>query len=197
MHRACELLSVPRSSLTYQVHPKHDDTLPARIKALALQYPRWGCRRVHAALVREGVTVNRKTVHQIWKREGLAFPTQRLSRKIRTGQHLPLQAEYPNHIWTYDFIFDQTSQGTPLKILTLTDEFTRRSLAIRCGTAFTSMDVKAALRAAFKTNGVPTILRSDNGPEFIAHDLGEWLTAQGVIKKHIDPGSSQEGFRRP
>ena len=132
--------------------------------------------------------VNRKTVHGIWKREGLTFPTRRRNRKIRTGQHLPLRAEYPNHIWTYDFIFDQTSQGTPLKILTLTDEFTRRSLAIRCGTAFTSMDVKAVLKTAFKTNGVPMILRSDNGLEFIAHDLGEWLTAQGVIRKHIDPG---------
>jgi len=143
---------------------------------------------VHAALVREGVVVNRKTVHQIWKREGLAFPTRRLSRKIRTGQHLPLRAEFPNHIWTYDFILDQTRQGTALKILTLTDEFTRRSVAIRCATAFTSMDVKAVLKAAFKTNGVPMILRSDNGPEFIAHDLGDWLTEQGVIKKHIDPG---------
>jgi len=143
---------------------------------------------VHAALVREGVVVNRKTVHQTWKREGLAFPTRRLSRKIRTGQHLPLQAESPNHIWTYDFIFDQTAQGTALKILTLTDEFTRRSLAIRSGTAFTSKDVKAVLKAAFKTFGRPTILRSDNGPEFVAHDLGEWLTAQGVIKRHIAPG---------
>ncbi|WP_344982381.1 integrase core domain-containing protein, partial [Deinococcus rubellus] len=72
--------------------------------------------------------------------------------------------------------------------LTLTDEFTRRSLAIRCGTAFTSMDVKAVLKAAFKTFGSPTILRSDNGPEFIAHDLGAWLTAQGVTKRHIAPG---------
>ncbi|MGY2895835.1 transposase InsO family protein [Deinococcus sp. UYEF24] len=134
------------------------------------------------------MVVNRLAVHQIWKREGLAFPTRRLSRKIRTGQHLALQAEYPNHIWTYDFIFDQTSQGTPLKILTLTDEFTCRSLATRCGTAFTSMDVKAVLKAAFKTNGIPTILRSDNGPEFIAHDLGEWLAEQRVIRKHIDPG---------
>ena len=132
--------------------------------------------------------VNRNTVHQIWKREGPAFPTRRLSRKIRPGQHLPLQAEYLNHIWICDFIFDQTSQGTPLKILTLTDEFTRRSLAIRCGTAFTSTDVKAVLKTAFKTNGVPTILRSDNGPEFIAHDLGDWLAEQQVIKKHIDPG---------
>ncbi len=132
--------------------------------------------------------VNRKTVHQFWKREGLAFPTRRLSKKIRTGQHLPLQAEHPNHTWTYDFIFDQTSRGTPLKLLTLTDEFVRRSLAIRCGTAFTSIDVKAVLKAASKTNGIPTILRSDNGPEFIAHDLSEWLAEQGVIKKHIEPG---------
>ena len=93
--------------------------------------------------------VSRKSVHQIWKREGLAFPTRRLSRKIRTGRHLPLQAKRPNHIWTYDFIFDQTGRGTPLKILTLTDEFTWHSLGIRCGTAFTSMDVKAVLETAF------------------------------------------------
>jgi len=188
VHRACELLFLSRSSLAYQVHPRHDDTLPVRIKALALRYPRWGCRRLHAALAREGVVVNRKTVHGIWKREGLAFPTWRLRRNIRTGQHLPLQAEHPNHIWTYDFIFDQTGQGTLLKILTLTDEFTRRSLAIRCGTLFTSMDVNAVLKAAFKTNGVSTILRSDNGPEFSAHDSSDWLTEQGVIRKQIDPG---------
>ena len=93
-----------------------------------------------------------------------------------------MQAEYPNHIWTYDFIFNQTSQGTTLKILTLTDEFTRRSLAV--------------LEAAFKTNGVPTILRSDNGPEFIAHDVGEWLTAQGVIRKHIARGSPSRTVSR-
>ena len=87
---------------------------------------------MHATLEREGVAVNHKTVHQIWKRDGLAFPTWRLSRKIRTGLHRPLLAESPNHIRTYDFIFNQTSRGTSLKILTLGDEFTRRSLAICC-----------------------------------------------------------------
>ncbi|MEW6421429.1 MAG: IS3 family transposase, partial [Deinococcota bacterium] len=139
-HRACELVGLPRSSLSYRPHPRHHDQLRERIKTLAHEHPRWGCRRVHATLRREGVQVNRKTVHRLWKSEGLALPIQRKARKIRTGQHPPLRAEQPNQVWTYDFVFDRTLTGRPLKILTLTDEFTRQSLALRCGTAFTSAD---------------------------------------------------------
>ncbi|BDP43730.1 hypothetical protein DAETH_36990 (plasmid) [Deinococcus aetherius] len=112
----------------------------------------------------------------------------RKTRKIRTGQPLPLRAERPNQVWTYDFVFDQTLTGQPLKILTLTDEFTRQSLALRCGTAFTSADVKAVLVEMMRERGVPAFIRSDNGLEFIAHDRGIWLAMQEVGTRYIDPG---------
>ncbi len=183
--RACELVGLPRSSLSYRPHPKHDERL---IRTLAREHPRWGCRRVHATLRREGVQVNRKTVHRLWKSEALALPTRRKTRKICAGQHIPLRAEQPNQVWTYDFVFDQTLTGQPLKILTLTDEFTRQSLALRCGPAFTSVDVKAGLVKVMRERGVPSFLRSDNGPEFIAHDLKVWLAVQEVGTRYIDPG---------
>ena len=132
--------------------------------------------------------MNRKTVHRLWKSEGLALPIRRKTRKIRTGQHLPLQAEQPVRVWTYDFVFDQTLTGQALNILTLTDEFTRQSLALRCGTAFTSTDVKAVLVEVMRERGVPAFIRSDNGPEFIAHDLKVWLAVQEVGTRYIDPG---------
>jgi len=186
--RACELVGLPRSSLSYIAHPRHDDQLAERIRTLARAHPRWGCRRVHASLRREGRQVNRKTVHRIWKREALALPRRRKTRKIRTGQHVPLRAEQPNQVWTYDFIFDQTLGGQTLKMLTLTDEFTRQSLALRCGTAFTSADVKAVLVEVMRERGVPEFIRSDNGPEFIAHDLKVWLAVQDALPRYIDPG---------
>ncbi|BDP44382.1 hypothetical protein DAETH_43510 (plasmid) [Deinococcus aetherius] len=186
--RACELVGLPRSSLSYRPHPRHDERLREQIRTLACKHPRWGCRRVHATLRREGVQVNCKTVHRLWKSEGLAVPTRRKAKKIRTGQHVPLRAEQPNQVWTYDFVFDQTLTGQPLKILTLTDEFTRQSLALRCGTAFTSVDVKAVLVEVMRERGVPAFIRSDNGPEFIAHDLKVWLTVQEVGTRDIDPG---------
>jgi len=187
-HRVCELVGLPRSSLSYRAHPRHNDQLRERIKTLAREHPRWGCRRVHATLRREGVRVNRKTVHHLWKREGLALPTRRKNRKVRTGQPVPLQAKHPNQVWTYDFVFDETLGGQTLKLLTLTDEFTRQSLALRCGTAFTSADVKAVLVEVMRGRGVPEFIRSDNGPKFIAHDLRVWLAVQQVGTRYIDPG---------
>lgn len=181
-------MGLPRSSLGYQAHPRYDTDLTARIKALARQHPRWGCRRIHAALRRDGLKVNRKTVHRIWQREGLALPSRRKARKTRTGQHVPQQAMRPNEVWTYDFLFDETASGCRLKILTITDEFTRQSLALRCGETFTSMDVKAVLVKVMRDRGVPAFLRSDNGPEFIAHDLRVWLALQEVGTRYIDPG---------
>lgn len=79
-----------------------------------------------------------------------------------------MQAAYPDHVWTYDFLFDQTFGGTTLKILTLTDEFTRESLALRVAESFTSRDVKDVLQDVIAARGAPRFIRSDNGPEFMA-----------------------------
>ena len=192
--RACVLVGLSKSSWHYQPKPRQDSELRQRIHDLAMQYPRRGYRFIHALLVRSGITINKKRVRRLWREEGLTV-TPKVSRKIRTGASLPMQAEYADHVWTYDFVFDQTLDGITLKILTLTDEFTRQSLALRVAESFTSMEVKAVLQEVIAQRGAPGFIRSDNGSEFIARDLGIWLAVQDIGTRFIEPGKPwQNGF---
>ncbi len=101
----------------------------------------------------------------------------------------PIQATRPNHVWTYDFVHDACANGQRLKILTLTDEFTRESLAIEVATTIRAADVLAVLEQVMRQRGVPGYLRSDNGPEFVAHAVQRWLRTQQVQTMYIAPGS--------
>lgn len=108
-----------------------------------------------------------------------------------------MQAEYANHVWTSDFVFDQTLEGTTLKLLTLTDEFTRQSLALRVAESFTSIEVKAVLQDAMAQSGAPGFIHSDNGSEFLARDLGIWLAVHDIGTRFIEPGKPwQNGFAK-
>ena len=192
--RACFLVGLAKSTWYYQTKPRQDGELRQRIRELALLHPRRGYRFIHALLVQEGQHLNRKKVRRIWREEALTVKA-RVRRKIRTGTSIPMQAEFPDHVWTYDFIFDQTLEGNTLKILTLTDEFTRQSLALRVAESFTSMDVKDVLHEVIAQRGAPGFIRSDNGPEFIARDLGIWLALQDIGTRFIQPGKPwQNGF---
>lgn len=192
--RACFLVGLPRSTWHYQPKPHQDGELRQRIRELGLLHPRRGYRFIHALLLQEGRHINRKKVRRIW-REAALMVKAKPSRKIRTGAGIPMKADYPDHVWTYDFIFDQTLEGSTLKILTLTDEFTRQSLALRVAESFTSMDVKDVLHEVIGQRGAPKFIRSDNGPEFIARDLGVWLAVQEVGTRFIQPGKPwQNGF---
>lgn len=109
---------------------------------------------------------------------------------------LPLVALYPNHVWSYDFLFDATQSGTRLKMLSIGDDFTRECLAIEVATSLRSESVIGVLDRLFKEHGAPVYLRSDNGPEFIAHALKAWLAGHQTKTYYIDPGSPwQNGFR--
>ena len=192
--RACVLVGLPKSSWHYRPTPRQDSELRQRLRELALRYPRRGYRFIHALLVQDGQRINRKRVRRLWREEGLTIKAK-TSRKIRTGAAVPQAAEHPNHVWTYDFIFDQTLGGETLKILTLTDEFTRQSVALRVASSFTSADVKDVLEEVIRDRGAPAFIRSDNGPEVIARDLGIWLTMQGIGTRFIEPGKPwQNGF---
>ena len=192
--RACFLAGLPKSSWHYRPKPRQDSALTQRIRELALLHPRRGYRFIHALLVQEGQRINRKRVQRIWHQEALTVTT-RVARKIRTGATIPMKAEGPNHVWTYDFVFDQTLSGDVLKILTVTDEWTRQSLVLRVAASFTSSDVKDALQDIIRVRGAPAFIRSDNGPEFIARDLGIWLQGQNIGTRFIEPGKPwQNGF---
>lgn len=102
---------------------------------------------------------------------------------------LLLVATRPNHVWTYDFVHDACATGQRLKLLTLTDEFTRESLAIEVATSMRARGVLAVLERVIRERGAPAYLRSDNGPEFVAHAVRQWLRVQQVQTASIEPGS--------
>ena len=162
---------------------------------LATAYGRYGYRRVTALLHWEGWRVNHKRVERLWRREGLKVPQKQPKRGrlwLNDGSCLRLRAEYPNHVWSYDFVFDRTHDGRPLRMLTIVDEYTRECLAIDVERKLGSNDVLDRLADLFVHRRTPDYIRSDNGPEFTAHAVRRWLERVGVKTLFIEPGSPWE-----
>jgi transposase InsO family protein len=194
--RACRALGVPRSSQRYVgAEREREEQLLLRIRVLARETPRYGYRRIRALLVREGWSVNLKRVHRLWRREGLKVPQiQRKRRRLGQGENgcLRRRAERPDHVWSYDFVHDQTADGRGLKLLPVVDEFTRECLAIEVERSLTADDVVSTLEYLFEVRGEPEFIRSDNGPEFVAEAVRSWLSGRGAKTLYIAPGSPWE-----
>jgi transposase InsO family protein len=186
--RACSVLEISRSSFRYTSRRVDDVELIERIKEIRVRKPRWGYKRTYRKLRGEGFVVNHKRIERIWAEHGFTLSARRKRKKVRTGQTVPLSATSPNHVWTYDFMFDATFGGRRMKVLTVIDEFTREALAIVPARSLTSSAVKGILAKLFAARGKPTTIRSDNGPEFIAFELTDWLESQGASTYHIEPG---------
>ncbi len=198
LRRACAYLSLSWS--TYSYRPKQANKkaqrLAERIVALSWEHPRYGYRRIRALLVKEGWTTSRKFVQAVRRLEGLQVkpPKKRRHRQgISTGP--PTKATGRNHVWSWDFVHDRTDNGGPLKMMTLIDEYTRKCLSIRVARQLTSTDVLSVLSEAIEEEGAPSYIRSDNGSEFIAHQVQQWLSDKKIKAIYIDPGSPwQNGF---
>ena len=167
LSRSCALIGFERSSLYYRARPRDDSELSEKLKAIAKRFKRFGYRRAHALIVRSGEIVNHKRIYRLWRLLCLCLPRKRLRKKPRRRDPIPLLAECPNHVWTYDFMFDALHNGRRLKILTLEDEFTREGLAIKVDKSIKAKDIICVLTDLFSERGAPMYLRSDNGPEFI------------------------------
>jgi putative transposase len=191
--RACEAVDQARSTQRYEPAEGDDERpLVARMKKLSASHPRYGYRRIWALLRCEGFRINRKRVHRLWRREGLKVPRkQRKRRRLGGGENACFRrkAESKNAVWSYDFVMDQTHDGKRLKMLPVVDEFTRECLAIEVERSMTAKDVVETLRYLFEVRGVPQFIRSDNGPEFIAGAVKQWLKESGVGTLYIEPGS--------
>ena len=175
--------------------PEEEEQLIARIIELATEYGRYGYRRITAMLKQEGWMVNHKRVERIWRREGLKVPQKQPKRKrlwLNDGSCVRLRPEYKNHVWSYDFVMDRTSDGKTLRMLTILDEYTRECLSIRVERRLTAQDVLDELYQLFLLRGVPKYIRSDNGPEFTAKAVRGWLHDLGVLTLFIEPGSPWE-----
>jgi putative transposase len=191
--RSCVLVGLSRRAARYQPC-KENETLAKRLKELAHQHIRYGYRRIWALLRREGWSVNLKRVWRLWKQLGLQVPKRRPKQR-RQGPSVakyPMQAVAPNHIWTLDFVSDRLSHGGGLRMLTVVDEFTRECLAISVKRSQKSVDVQEALAQVMCERGHPCYLRSDNGSEFIAGSLQQWLKSKGTGSIFIKPGSPWE-----
>ncbi|WP_413585766.1 IS3 family transposase [Bdellovibrio sp. HCB274] len=194
--RACKILGQSRSSQRYTIQFAPDeDRLTRDIIEFANLYGRYGYRRITALLRSNGWHVNTKRVARIWRERGLKVPKKQQKRARlwdREGSCIRLRPEYPNHVWSYDFVHDQTHDGRTIKMFNVIDEFTRESLVIKVGRKLTSVDVIETLGDLFLSRGVPTHVRSDNGPEFIASTLRLWFEQLELKPLFIQPGSPWE-----
>lgn len=194
--RACRYLGQPRSTQRRRlVTPDDEGTLTADMVRLARRYGRYGYRRITALLHAEGWEVNHKRVERLWRREGLKVPRRHRKRGrlwLNDGSCIRLRPCWPNHVWSYDFVMDRTHDGRRIRMLTVIDEYTRRCLAIVVARRLRSDDVLQCLADLFSEHGLPDHIRSDNGSEFTARSVRQWLGRLGVRTLFIEPGSPWE-----
>jgi transposase InsO family protein len=177
------LTSQPRSSQRYQRRlAPEEQLLRQQLRLLARRHPRYGYRRIHAILRREGWACNRKRVQRLWRDEGLRLPAKTTRR--RRGRRMPghLVADHPDQVWAIDFVSDRTADGRPIKILTVTDEHTREALATPAARRMGADDTVNTLEQIVERRGrAPVLIRCDNGPEFISQALRDWS-----LQRHQD-----------
>jgi putative transposase len=175
--------------------PADEPPLLTRIIQLASDYGRYGYRRVTALLRGEGWLVNHKRVERLWRQEGLKVPQKQPKRRrlwLADGSCVRLRPTHTDHVWSYDFVADRTSDGRAFRMLTLIDEHSRECLAIDVARKLSSEDVLERLSDLFVRRDVPAYLRSDNGSEFTANKVRQWLARVGVTTLFIKPGSPWE-----
>jgi transposase InsO family protein len=201
--RAGRVLGRARSTLRYRRRDRTaEQPLVREIRRLARKHPRWGYRRVHAVLDRDGWEVNLKRVHRLWRELGLKRPVRRRKAKklgpkrgSSANSCVNAPARFKDDVWTYDFVADRTSDGRTLKWLTLVDEYTRECLALHVDRSLSGVDVRRVLGRVVGRRGAPRRIRSDNGSEFVCEALARWLPGKGVEAIPVAPGSPWEnGF---
>jgi len=186
---ACALMQVSRSTLDYQAtQPAKDAPVISAMRGLSEQYPRFGYRRIHVYLEREGHCMSWDRTHRLWKLAGLQVPRKRPRKGVASSRPRPLPATGPNQVWAYDFVFDACANGQQLKCLTVIDEWTRESLEIDVQGSIRSGRVIEVLSRLISLHDAPLYLRSDNGPEFVSHAVLKWLREAGINTALIDPG---------
>ena len=189
---ACEVVDVPRSTVRYQPQGQAEDaeTVDA-VRDFAYRFPQHGYRHIAALMRREGYTINHKRVERIWRQEGLQLARRKtVKRRFGEGGDVKQRAQYPNHVWSYDFTEDRTERGQ--RVLAMMDEYTRECLMLYAAKSIRSKRVIDILSWLFITRGVPQQILSDNGPEFVAHRVQTWLADQGSQTLYITPGSPWE-----
>jgi len=193
---ACRVIGQLRTTQRYKkIIDPNRERLRGRIIELATQYGRYGYKTITSMLQLEGFVVGRDSVHRVWQEEGLQVPQKQPKRSrlwLNDGSCIRLRPTHRNHVWSYDFVSEQTNDGRKIKILNIIDEHTKECLASFVARRIRSGDIILILADLFIEHGIPEHIRSDNGPEFIAKKLKKWLKDLGVVTLFIEPGSPWE-----
>jgi putative transposase len=195
--QACSLVGLSRTAWRYQPLERDDEApFRAEIIRLACSYGRYGYRMIAGLMRNAGwQEATPDKVRRIWEEEGLKVPEKQHPRRrlwLNDGSCLRLRPEYRNHVWSYDFVMVRDVQGKSIRMLTMIDEYSRMCLVVHCARKIGADDVIEQLANAMIVHGIPEHIRSDNGPEFIAIRLREWLQHIGVKTAYIEPGSPWE-----
>jgi len=193
VRRACGVIGFTRTSFGYSERVKPDEEgLRKRLKELAQVRRRFGCRRLHVMLRREGVRINHKRTERLYREEGLMLSIRRrkkLASLLRTELPKPT---HRNHIWSMDFMRDALANGRTIKVLAIVDEYTRKCFRIEVDTSINGVRVVRILNEISQAEGLPEIIIIDNGPEFIGKALDAWAYQRGVKLAFITPGKPVE-----
>lgn len=187
--RACELIKLNRTVFNYISQRYEQTPLRARIKEIAMARVRYGYRRIHIILLREGWRVNPKRVHRLYCLEGLNLRYRRPRRhKSSTGRIQRMPAERVNQCWSMDFVADNLFNGSRIRFLTVVDVFSRECLAIEVGQGLKGDDVVQTVNVITQQRGSPEQIFVDNGSEFISKTLDKWAYEKSVTLAFSRPG---------
>ncbi len=187
--RACRVIPLARSSRRYRSQAADQRPLRLRLRELAYSRVRYGYRRLHILLRREGWPVNHKRTYRLYAEEGLSIrpklPRRKRAWRYRVGRP---GAAAPNEVWSMDFVADQLFDGRPIRILAVLDAHTREALSVAPRANFRAFDVVAELTRLARGRGRPKTLKVDNGPEFAGRLLDQWAHLNGVEIDFSRPG---------
>ncbi len=190
--RACGTLPFHRSTVRYGSRARDQTPIRMRLRELAAARVRYGYRRLHVLLRREGWKVNHKRIWRLYKEEGLEVRTKKRRKRVSALRVVLPAATYPNERWSMDFMADSLHDGRRFRVLTLVDHFSRVSPAIEVGSSIPGRRVVAVLEKVGRTHGLPQVITTDNGTEFTCRDVDEWAHRNGVKLDFIRPGKPIE-----
>lgn len=185
----CRLLNLARSTHRYKPRASgRNDTLRQRLRELAEKRPRFGYRRLHALLNREGWHANHKRIHRLYREERLSLRRRRRKHWVRAGRLSLVTPMRANECWSMDFVSDCTATGQTVRVLNIVDDHTRESVAVEVDTSLAAARVLRALERTVEERGKPAAIVCDNGPEFRGRALQAWSEQRNITLAFIEPG---------
>jgi putative transposase len=190
--RACGLIGISRSLYRYQAKRPADQELRERLCELAAQKRRYGYRRLHVLLCREGWEINRKRTYRVYHEAGLMVRKRKRKRIAGVERQIKVAPSAPNESWSMDYVSDGLADGRRLRCLNVVDDFTKECLAIEVDSSLPGQRVVSVLERLAERRGLPMSVTVDNGPEFAGKVLDEWAYRQGLRLSFIQPGKPQQ-----